>query len=234
VFTGLVEEVAVVESITQRDHSAHLRLRAKRVLEDVSVGDSISVNGVCLTVVSFDSWGFLVDAVPETMRRTNLGRLRTGDTVNLERALQVGDRLGGHIVSGHVDGVGVLERVQTEGLATVLTIAVGEDLLPYIANKGSICVNGVSLTVMDTTDTAFRVSIIPHTGEETTLLSAQPGAPLNLECDVLAKYVEKLLYGTKSGPGGVNHAQSSVRQRVPQQASKLNEDLLRRTGFISP
>lgn len=226
-FTGLVEEVATVGHIAYQGHSAHLRLLAKRVLEDVHVGDSISVNGVCLTVVSFDTNSFVVDAVPETMRRTNLGGLKSGDKVNLERALQVGTRLGGHIVSGHVDGIGALVRVETEGIACVLTIGTEPEIMRYVAEKGSVCVDGVSLTVMDVSASGFRVSIIPHTGEQTTLLGTQPGAKLNLECDVLAKYVEKLLLGVGDGH------EVSHNQQANQGISGLNEDLLRRTGFIS-
>ncbi|QQE78043.1 riboflavin synthase [Alicyclobacillus sp. SO9] len=217
-FTGLVEEVATVERVVSEEHSAHLRLRAKTVLTDVKIGDSIAINGVCLTVVAFDANSFLVDAVPETMRKTNLGRLRSGSRVNLERALKLSDRLGGHIVSGHVDGTGTLIRRDDEGIAKVLTIETEHSVMAYIANKGSICVDGVSLTVMDTTDKSFRISVIPHTGTATTLLSAAPGDVFNLECDVLAKYVEKLLGVSQSGDG-------------PQSGLDIDMDLLRRTGF---
>lgn len=192
-FTGLVEEVATLEEITYESHSAHLRLRAHRLLDDMTIGDSIAVNGVCLTVVTFDARGFVADAVPETIRRTNLGRLNVGDPVNTERALRVGDRLGGHIVSGHVDGTGKITDVSREGIATVIEITAEPECMRYIVEKGSICVDGVSLTVMDVGKTSFRISLIPHTGVETTLGNSRVGRVVNLECDIIAKYVERML-----------------------------------------
>ncbi|SFU46995.1 riboflavin synthase [Alicyclobacillus macrosporangiidus] len=209
-FTGLVEEVGQVRRIEHRQHSAHIHIGARRVLEGVRIGDSISVNGACLTVVAFSADGFTADAVPETLRRTNLGRLAPGDAVNLERALALGDRLGGHLVSGHVDGVGVVRAKARDGIATVLTIAAPPEVMRYVVEKGSICVDGVSLTVMDVTDGAFRVSIIPHTGERTTLLQADVGREVNLEADLLAKYVEALLErrGLGAGPGGAAPAEA--------------------------
>ncbi|WP_067932237.1 riboflavin synthase [Alicyclobacillus kakegawensis] len=191
-FTGLVEEVARVVDIEPRAQSVRIRMAAERVLEDVRLGDSIAVNGVCLTVVAFDGRTFTADAVKETLRRSNLGRLRPGSRVNVERALRVGDRLGGHIVAGHVDAVGTLAARTQEGVATVLTISAPPSVLRYVVEKGSICVDGVSLTVMDVDDKGFRVSIIPHTGAHTTLLDAKVGQEVNLEVDVLAKYLEKL------------------------------------------
>ncbi|MCL6631162.1 MAG: riboflavin synthase [Alicyclobacillus herbarius] len=191
-FTGLVEEVARVVALEPRAESVRIRLAAKRVLEGVRLGDSIAVNGVCLTVVAFDEHTFTADAVKETLRRSNLGRLRPGSRVNVERALRLGDRLGGHIVAGHVDAVGTLTARTQEGVATVLTISAPPSVLRYVVEKGSICVDGVSLTVMDVDDAGFRVSIIPHTGAHTTLLDAKLGQAVNLEVDVLAKYLEKL------------------------------------------
>ncbi len=199
-FTGLVEAIAVLEQIRQQGHSAAIRLRAPAIVEDVKLGDSIAVNGVCLTVTAFDAQSFTVDAVPETIRRTNLSRLRPGDGVNVERALRMGDRLGGHIVSGHVDGVGEIVRIAKEEIATVIEIAADAACLRYIVEKGSICVDGVSLTVMDVGKHSFRVSLIPHTGHETTLGRATVGRAVNLECDVLAKYVERLLGGSTGQP----------------------------------
>jgi riboflavin synthase len=200
VFTGLIEEVGVVRRIDHTHHSAQIRIAADRVLDDVKLGDSIAVNGACLTVVSFAGGEFVADAVPETMRRTNLGRLQSGARVNLERALRLGDRLGGHIVSGHVDGVGVVRDITREGIATVFTIEAPADVMRYVVEKGSICVDGVSLTVMDTRETTFRLSIIPHTGEHTALQYARVGQWVNLECDLLAKYVEKMLAGREAAP----------------------------------
>lgn len=192
-FTGLVEELATVRSIQQNADGARLRLGAKRILEDMSLGDSIAINGICLTVVQMAGDEFLVDAVPETMRRTNLGQLRYGDKVHVERALAANGRFGGHIVSGHIDGVGRIAAVDREGLARVLTVATDVTLMRHVVEKGSICVDGVSLTVMNAEADCFRVSIIPHTEGVTRLGQASVGDVVNLEMDVLAKYVERLL-----------------------------------------
>ncbi|WP_258109693.1 riboflavin synthase [Alicyclobacillus sp. SP_1] len=190
-FTGLVEELARVEDIRTSAAGSTIQLAAAVVLADVHVGDSIAVNGVCLTVVRHDAHSFVVEAVPETMRRTTLGSLRRGDAVHVERAVAVGGRLGGHMVSGHVDGLGTVVFARQDGTAVVLSIAADESLLRYVVEKGSICVDGVSLTVMDVKDGQFQVSVIPHTGQVTLLGSATPGRQVNLECDVLAKYAEK-------------------------------------------
>jgi len=192
-FTGIVEEVATVLRVDVRQTGAHFDLQAARIMADMHVGDSIAINGVCLTVVRFDARTFTVDAVPETLRLTNLHALRVGSTVHVERAMQAGGRFGGHIVSGHVDGLGVIRKRVQEGLASVMTIESTADVLRYIVRKGSICVDGVSLTVMDVSETAFTVSLIPHTGDVTTLAQARVGTRVNLECDVVAKYVERLL-----------------------------------------
>lgn len=207
-FTGLIEEVAVVERVEGTAAGAHLFLHAQRVVMDVRLGDSISVNGACLTVVQFSTRGFAVDVVPETLRRSTLAELRPGARVNLERALRAGARLGGHIVSGHVDAVGRITGVQTDGLARVLTIAVPTDILRYVVEKGSICLDGVSLTVMDVQASTLRVSIIPHTAANTTLEAARTGTRLNIECDILAKYVERLL-GPLTSVGSVERPATS-------------------------
>lgn len=221
-FTGLVEEVAVVRNIEQKQDSARVQIGGKQVLEGLRIGDSIAVNGACLTVVAFTQSSFTADAVPETMRRTNLGRLRSGAAVNVERALRLGDRLGGHMVSGHVDGMGIIRSRAGEGIATVLTIQATADIMRYVVDKGSVCVDGVSLTVMDTTADSFRLSIIPLTGVHTTLLRSKVGDVVNLECDVIAKYVEKLL-GLRSdivGGQGSSHSGPTV-----------DMDYLRQHGF---
>jgi riboflavin synthase len=226
VFTGLVEEVARVRAIEPRAESVRIRLEARRILEGMQLGDSVAVNGVCLTVVAFDAVSFTADAVAETLRRSNLGRLRPGSRVNVERALRLGDRLGGHIVAGHIDAVGTLAAKQQEGVATVLTITAPPEVLRYVVEKGSICVDGVSLTVMDVGARSFRVSIIPHTGAQTTLLEAEVGQEMNLEVDVIAKYVEKLVHPHRSAP-----AADPELVAGPPAAPKLDEEFLRRHGF---
>jgi riboflavin synthase len=191
-FTGIVVEQGVVEQAPPA-----LRLRAPGIAAGISLGDSVAVDGCCLTVTAVDGAAVSFDAVPETLRRTNLGRLAAGSRVNLEPALRAGDRLGGHIVQGHVDGVGTLVSSDLEGEAINLTFDAPADVLRYVVEKGSITVNGVSLTVTAFDDRSFGVSIIPHTREVTNLGELRPGDPVNLEVDILGKYVERLLVSSK-------------------------------------
>jgi riboflavin synthase len=197
-FTGIVEERGTVRSITPNEGGARLEIAARTVLDDADLGASIAVNGCCLTVVAFDrdaGW-WAADAVVETITRTNLGALRAGDPVNLERPMRLGDRLGGHIVQGHVDATGTVRG--SEPLADgsmLLLVNAAPEVLRYIVAKGSITVDGVSLTVVEVTPTHFSIALIPHTQEVTTLGRAAPGTVVNLENDVVAKYVERLLPG---------------------------------------
>lgn len=192
-FTGLVEEVGVLEAITGNEQASRLVIRAGRVLEGVQLGDSISVNGICLTVTSFTSRHFSVDVMPETLNKTNLRQLRQGQRVNLERAMRLGDRFGGHIVSGHVDGTGKILSRQPHANAVLFRIEAKPELLKYVIPQGSICIDGISLTVVNVEETGFSVSIIPHTLAETSLQDRHPGDRVNLEADVIGKYVERLL-----------------------------------------
>ncbi|WP_018337317.1 riboflavin synthase [Butyricimonas synergistica] len=192
-FTGIIEEIGTIKGIKRGNRSVVLEVKAKKVLEDLKVGDSIATNGVCLTVTSFSGGSFCADVMPETMQRSNLGGLHAGDPVNLERALSLNGRLGGHIVSGHVDGMGKIVGREKDENAIWVTIATSADLLRYIVEKGSITIDGISLTVVAVTDSGFTVSIIPHTQDETTLVKKQVGDDVNLENDVIAKYVEKLM-----------------------------------------
>lgn len=196
-FTGLVEEIGIIQDIQRGTKSARLTIKASKILDEVQLGDSISTNGVCLTVTEYSSSSFTVDVMAETLRSSSLGSLKRGSYVNLERALKVNGRFGGHIVSGHIDGTGIIENFEKEDNAFWITIKANEDILRYIVHKGSIAIDGVSLTVAYVDEGVFKVSIIPHTGEETILLKKSPGDIVNLECDVLGKYVEKLL-GIKS------------------------------------
>ena len=192
-FTGIVEEVGEITGLRQTATSTVLSVHAKTVLEGTKLGDSIAVNGVCLTVVRLTGDGFDGDVMPETMRRTNLGALRPKSRVNLERAMAADGRFGGHIVAEHVDGTCAITDLSPEGNAVWVTVAAGPELLRYIVEKGSITIDGISLTVAYVDDSCFKVSIIPHTGQETTLLTRKPGYVVNLECDIVGKYIEKLM-----------------------------------------
>ena len=187
-FTGIVEEIGVVRE-TSWDR---LAFEAHKVLEGMKVGDSIAVSGVCLTVVSLENYGFSVNVMPETLRCTNLGRLHYGDQVNLERAMVLEGRLGGHLVLGHVDDTGEVMDVSNEETARITRISAPSRLIPYIVDKGFIAVDGVSLTVANLDDFSFIVSLVAYTMENTTLGRKRPGDIVNLEADVIAKYVENL------------------------------------------
>ena len=193
-FTGIVEEMGTIQKIERGSQSAVLSIRCEKVLEGTQIGDSIAVNGVCLTVTSLRSDGYDADVMAETIRRSNLGTLSSGSKVNLERAMAADGRFGGHIVSGHIDGTGVITDYTGEENAIWVTVTCDKKLLKYIIEKGSITIDGISLTVAYVDDRCFKVSIIPHTAEETTLIRRQTGAVVNLENDVIGKYVDKLLH----------------------------------------
>lgn len=198
-FTGIIEEIGTVRRIEHGAKGARLSIQAKTVLEDTRIGDSIATNGVCLTVVSMTGDSFSADVMAESLRRSSLGTLQGGSPVNLERAMAANGRFGGHIVSGHIDGTGTIASQKREDNAVWVKIKTPAPLLRYIVEKGSIAIDGVSLTVAAVTDTDFSVSIIPHTGAQTILLGKKPGDPVNLECDVIGKYVEKLTAPHKTG-----------------------------------
>ncbi|HYH52274.1 MAG TPA: riboflavin synthase [Acidimicrobiia bacterium] len=193
-FTGLVEELGTIRAVTANATGARLEIEAGTVLDDVVLGASIAVNGCCLTAVEFGDGWWAADAVEETLRRTCLGALAAGDRVNLERPVRLADRLGGHIVQGHVDGVGVIaERTPLADGSTRVGIAADDAILRYIVEKGSVAVDGVSLTVAGVDAKAFEFALIPHTATVTTLGIKGPGDPVNLEVDLVAKYVERLM-----------------------------------------
>lgn len=197
-FTGIVEEIGRIKKIDKGSASCILSIEADRVLQGSSIGDSIAVNGVCLTVTNISGSVFTADVMPETLRRSGLSRLKPGSPVNLERAMAADGRFGGHIVSGHIDGTGTIREMKREGNAVWVTVDCGPKLLRYIIEKGSIAIDGISLTVACVDETCFKVSIIPHTAGETTLLMGSPGTVVNLENDVVGKYVEKLLSFNKN------------------------------------
>ena len=217
-FTGIIEEIGQVKDIKKGKKSSKITILANEVLKDTKIGDSICTNGVCLTVTNITSKGFEADVMAETLKKSNLGDLKVLDKVNLERALSINGRLGGHIVSGHIDGVGKILSFIKEDNAVWITIEASKEILKYIVLKGSIAIDGVSLTVAYIDDKVFKVSIIPHTGEETILLRKNIGQTVNLECDVIGKYVEKLL--------NLNRKNTEIKE------SKITENFLKINGFL--
>lgn len=197
-FTGIIEEIGKIKSISRGNRSVVLEIEAHKVLEGTQIGDSIATNGVCLTVIFLGMGCFRADVMPETMLRTNLGNLKAGDRVNLERALCLNSRLGGHLVAGHIDGTGRITEKKQDENAVWITVSAGPEILRYMIEKGSVTIDGVSLTVAYVDHAVFKVSIIPHTQEETILTSKRVGEMVNLENDMIAKYVEKLLKPEKN------------------------------------
>lgn len=204
-FTGIIEEIGTVQAVQKNAASLALTVRARKILSDMREGDSIAVNGVCLTVTSFSAESFAVDVMHETLLYTALGRLHSGSPVNLERAMPANGRFGGHIVAGHIDGTGTILEVRKDGNAVWYTIRAGEDILRYIVKKGSVAVDGTSLTVAETAANRFQVSIIPHTAACTTLGLRHVGDTVNLETDCIGKYIEKLL-DTPAPQNGITQA----------------------------
>lgn len=205
-FTGIIEETGRVINTKKP-----LVIGVSKILEDIHIGDSIAVNGVCLTVTRYDNSSITLDVMNETYSKTNLGSLKTGSTVNIERAMAANGRFGGHIVSGHIDGTGTLNEISSDGIAKWLTITAENDILNYIVLKGSVALDGVSLTVAYIDSKCFKVSIIPHTQSETTLLSKPIGSTINIENDIIGKYIEKFMH--------------------PNNESKITLDFLRKNGF---
>ncbi|MBC8102648.1 MAG: riboflavin synthase [Cytophagales bacterium] len=223
-FTGIIEAVGKIANIERQGESVRLTVAAGRIAEDVQIGDSVSINGVCLTVTSAHAPQVTFDAVYETMRKTSLGTLQIGDGVNLERSLPVNGRLGGHIVQGHVDGAGRIASIRPVGNSWFVYIDAAPELMRYIVTKGSVAIDGISLTVADSADRTFSLSIIPHTWDNTTLREKRAGDPVNIECDILGKYVEKMLGGYIAG-GGEPLRGASDRG--------VTMDLLSRSGYVA-
>ena len=216
-FTGIVEEKGKVSHMQLGGESGVIAVKARKVLEGTKIGDSIAVNGVCLTVTSLQHDGFTADVMAETIRRSSLGSCKAGSQVNLERAMAANGRFGGHIVSGHIDGTGVIKSMIREENAIWVRIETSKDILHLIVEKGSICIDGISLTVAKLDESSFAVSVIPHTGEETTLRGKNAGDIVNLENDVIGKYVERLL-GIKTS-------------KPEKQESKITMEFLETFGF---
>ncbi|WP_018663469.1 riboflavin synthase [Heyndrickxia acidiproducens] len=215
-FTGIIEEIGVLKNIRQRPASLQLDIQAKEVLNDVRAGDSISVDGVCLTVTSFTKKEFSVDVMPETFQDTTLAQLHSGSEVNLERAMRANGRFGGHFVSGHVDGTGTIRSLKRVENALYISIAVSDSLAPYCIPKGSVAVNGTSLTIFEVKGNLLTISLIPHTRQLSNIAKKKVGEKVNIECDMLAKYIESML------------------QHMNGMERKPNTmDLLRKNGFLS-
>ena len=216
-FTGIIEEVGIIKEVKRGVKSSKLIIKANKVLEKTRVGDSICTNGVCLTVTNVKGNSFEADVMAETLRRSNLGLLDIGNKVNLERALNLESRLGGHIVSGHIDGIGQIISLEKEDNAIWVTVKAASEILRYVVLKGSITIDGISLTVAYVDEIIFKVSIIPHTGEKTILLKKRCGDTVNLECDVIGKYVEKLL---------------GLAKKEESKKTSISESFLRENGFL--
>lgn len=213
-FTGIIEEIGTIASVQKGRASAILTIQAKTVLSDLKLGDSIAVNGVCLTVTGFTSSGFTADVMHETLNRSSLGSLVPGKKMNLERAMAANGRFGGHIVSGHIDGTGIISDIRRDDNAIWYTIQANQNLLRYIIEKGSIAIDGISLTVARLGSNTFSVSVIPHTAAETTLSERRCGDIVNLENDCIGKYTERLLGLEK-----------------PQEPSRITAAFLQQYGF---
>ena len=214
-FTGIVEEIGKIAGIQKGAKSAVLTIQADKVLEDVHIGDSIAVNGVCLTVTTFETNTYTADVMNETLQRSSLGSLSVGSSVNLERAMAANGRFGGHIVSGHIDGTGTITQVKRDDNAIWYTIMAEASLMKYIVEKGSIAIDGISLTVAKRSDKDFSISMIPHTAKETILSQKKAGDVVNLENDIIGKYVEQLLQYDKK----------------EEKQSRLTKEFLLQAGF---
>jgi riboflavin synthase len=190
-FTGIIEEIGTVKAIQKSAHAALLTISANQVLSDLKVGDSVATNGVCLTVTTISGKLFTADVMHETLSRSSLGNLKIGSHVNLERAMLASDRFGGHFVSGHIDGTGTIRAIKKDAIAIYYTIQTPPNIIRYIVEKGSIAIDGISLTVASVKSDSFSVSVIPHTAQQTTLSEKNIGSVVNLENDIVGKYIEK-------------------------------------------
>lgn len=202
-FTGIIEEVGTIKSIQKQKHAIEVSINAYKIIKDIKLGDSIAVNGICLTVTSFTDTDFTVDVMQETLSRTSLSNLKDGGKVNLERAMPMNGRFGGHIVTGHIDGTGIITQIQKDSIAVWYTIKTTPSIMKYIIEKGSISIDGISLTVAKVSREDFSVSIIPHTIENTILSSKKVNEVVNLENDCIGKYVERLVFSEDKKASGI-------------------------------
>ena len=219
-FTGIVEEIGKVKEVKHGENSIKLNIECKKILEDINIGDSISTNGVCNTSTDINKNSFIADVMPETLRKTSLITLKYGSKVNLERALKADGRLGGHFVTGHIDGTGTIIMKKREGNAIWLGVSGDSSIMRYIVSKGSVAIDGTSLTVAEINSCGFKVSLIPHTAEVTILASKNVGDIVNLECDILGKYTERLL-----------QSRYDIEIGYKQRNSDISIDFLRENNF---
>lgn len=215
-FTGLIEEIGQVLEVKNGENSSKITVSSEKVLEEIKLGDSIAVNGACLTVTSFTGNSFTVDVMAETLRKSNLKFLKRNSKINLERALKVGERLGGHIVTGHIDGIGKVKDVKKEDIATWLTVKPSKELLKYMVLKGSVALDGVSLTIAQVYEDCISVSLIPHTKAQTILQYKVTGDEINVECDLIGKYIENLVFR---------------KEKETPKSSNITEQFLKENGF---
>lgn len=217
-FTGLIEEIGKVKKISTGNMSYQFTIEASKILDDIKLGDSIATNGACLTVVELTNSSFTVDIMAETVKKTNFSSLKVSEEVNLERAMRLSDRIGGHLVSGHIDGVGKIKKIKKEDIAYVISIETTKELLNQMLVKGSVAIDGISLTIIAVENNEFSVSIIPHTANETTFLKKKTGDIVNIETDMIGKYV-------------INFLKKNNNENA-NKSSKLNMDFLTENGFI--
>lgn len=217
-FTGIIEETGTVSSVQKTDRISCIKIKAKLIFDDLNIGDSVAVSGVCLTVTKIQGEFFFADVMNETLSRSSLEKIRAGDRVNLERAVSLNRRLGGHIVTGHIDGTGTISAIRKDGIAVRYTVSADRSILRYIVEKGSVAVDGISLTVTGVTGDDFSVSVIPHTLSNTILPEKNVGSVVNIENDVIGKYVEKFL----------NYPETDMKKNTP---GSITESFLQKYGY---
>lgn len=227
-FTGIVEEIGRIDSIRRGSQSAVLGIRCKKVLEGTKTGDSIAVNGVCLTVTAMSGQGYTADVMAETLARSSLGQLSKGSRVNLERAMAADGRFGGHMVAGHIDGTGTVKDIRKDETAVWYTIEAEPHILKYVVEKGSVAIDGISLTVAGVTGKNLTVSVIPHTQGQTNLPDRRIGDSVNLECDIIGKYIEKLCMGQEDS----TKVEYNIGSKMDGEPRKLSEVFLMENGFL--
>jgi riboflavin synthase len=218
-FTGIIEEIGTVSSLETSTDATRLILSIRKVSGKLKMGDSLAVNGICLTITRYSSTMCEADVSPETLAKTNLKGLKSGDICNLERAIRAGEPLGGHFVTGHIDGTGEILTVITKGNSYLIKISAPGKLMKYIASKGSVAVDGISLTPINCTDKTFDIAVIPHTYHHTTLYKRPAGSIVNIECDILCKYMERLMY-------------FEADTAIEEKKGKIDRDFLKKTGFL--